>query len=498
MSPASLRRYRAERLLRLEFESLRGRVIAAVRGRLRAGGSVLDESDLEACYAQAWQGLYAAVAEGQEIANPTGWLALVTYRRAIEEQRSRRRIRCCEEPATAPVGPAARRGRPAPAGAIEDRDLAAELDDRVRLRQLFEALRARLSTRELQAAALCYLHGLSRAEAAARLGVSESRMRKLMEGTGGPGVSGKVGALLETITSGRWCEEQGSLMRGFAYGILDPEGERYQLALIHAGECPACRAYVASLRGLAAVLPPLPALLRLALGGGAAAAPGLTAAPGPGACGGVGGALPASGAAGAAGAGAAGGSWALAGGPVGAKLAVGCLLAIGLGAGCVALGTRPAGVHPPGHHARARRGAVARAAAPPDTVVARARDLASGPPSRRPRQAGAGPSASAPSSPASMASREFGPEQAAVSSSAAPVETSSPRARAASTGGEGTVEGEFGTAGSPSSAQGPAGRQGSPGQTSPSRGSASQASASGAGVGPSGSAAAAQREFAPG
>jgi len=44
-------------------------------------------------------------------------------------------------------------------------------------------------------------------------------------------------------------------MRGLAYGILDPDGERYRLALIHHGECPACRAYVVSLRGLAAVLP---------------------------------------------------------------------------------------------------------------------------------------------------------------------------------------------------------------------------------------------------
>jgi hypothetical protein len=33
--------------------------------------------------------------------------------------------------------------------------------------------------------------------------------------------------------AGGWCDEQGSLMRGLAYGILDPNGERYRLALIH-------------------------------------------------------------------------------------------------------------------------------------------------------------------------------------------------------------------------------------------------------------------------
>ena len=87
-------------------------------------------------------------------------------------------------------------------------------------------------------------------------------MRKLMEGPGPgrPGVAGKVGELVETIRGGGWCEEQGSLMRGLAFGILDPEGERYRLAMAHRRECPACRAYVLSLRGLAAVLPvPFPA-----------------------------------------------------------------------------------------------------------------------------------------------------------------------------------------------------------------------------------------------
>src|ERR1019366_4959555 len=86
------------------------------------------------------------------------------------------------------------------------------------------------------------------------MGISEARMRKLMDGQGPgrPGVAGKVGELAETIRDGSWCEEQGSLMRGLAYGILDPDGERYQLALMHRSECPACRAYVTSLRGLAA------------------------------------------------------------------------------------------------------------------------------------------------------------------------------------------------------------------------------------------------------
>ena len=216
----------------------------------------LDASDLEACYAQAWQGLYAAMLAGEEIANPTGWLAVVTYRRAIEEHRSRRRD-YPSEALSGSDGSGGRRGQGGGGEPAPERDFAEELDDRIRLRQLFEGLRGRLSERELQAAALCYLQGLSRSEAAAQIGISEQRMRKLMEGPGPgrPGVAGKVGELVETIRGGSWCEEQGSLMRGLAFGILDPEGERYRLAMAHQRECPACRTYVLSLRGLAAVLP---------------------------------------------------------------------------------------------------------------------------------------------------------------------------------------------------------------------------------------------------
>ncbi len=332
MSPSTLRRYRAERLLRQEFGGLREEVLRSVRGRLRARGVHFDGSDLEACYAQAWQGLYASIAAGEEIANPGGWLAVVTFRRAIDEHRGARVRGFGSLAQVEPTGPE-REVAGAAAGAhiahtarIEP-DLAAELDDRAKLRQLFEALRSRLSARECEAAVLCYLQGLTRAQAARRMGISEARMTKLMEGRGPgrPGVAGKVGVLLEAISGGEWCEQQRSLMRGFAFGILDPGGERYRLARLHQRECPACRAYVLSLRGLAAVLPPLPWGLAFA-GAGAGTGAGTIAA---------------SGAAGAGGA--ASGGWLL-GGTVGAKLAVGCVLALSVG--CVALTVVP-------HHAGA-------------------------------------------------------------------------------------------------------------------------------------------------
>ena len=205
MSPPALRRYRAERLLRREFEGLRGRVIGLARGRLRASGVTLDPSDLDACYAQAWQGLYMALLEGQEIASPTGWLAVVTFRRAIEEHRALGRARCASSRTGAGEREPDALGETGSDGAAQP-DLACQLDDRVKLRQLFEGLRARLSKRELQAACLCYLQGFSRSEAAVRMGLSEARLDKLMEGRGAgrPGVAGKVGALVQTISHGDW------------------------------------------------------------------------------------------------------------------------------------------------------------------------------------------------------------------------------------------------------------------------------------------------------
>jgi DNA-directed RNA polymerase specialized sigma24 family protein len=429
MSPLTLRRYRADRLLRREFEGLRGRVLSTVRGRLGASGARLDPSDLDACYSQAWQGLYAAVLDGQEIANPMGWLTVVTFRRAIEELRTDRHVDHAHRAPSA--GGQGSSGDPAwdPAG---EPDLAAELDDRMRLRHLFEGLRGRLTGREREAAAFCYLQGLSRSEAAQRMGISEARMRKLMDGQGAgrPGVAGKVGELAETIRGGGWCEEQGSLMRGLAYGILDTDGERYRLALIHRSECPACRAYVVSLRGLAAVLPPV--LLPWGLGagvlararGGAHAGAGIGAHPaagmqsgaglggGAGAQAGVGlgGGVSASGVAGVGGA--AGGSWLLAGGGMGAKLAVGCLLALGVGAGCVAFTESPSGPPAPRHSHRSVR--AGHASGIHHALDGSLDGAALTPGASRESSSGAlalEPSASAAAlSPAEQAAREFGPE----------------------------------------------------------------------------------------
>jgi DNA-directed RNA polymerase specialized sigma24 family protein len=456
MSPLTVRRYRAERLLREEFETLRGKVLGVVRGRLRASGVSLDVSDLEACYAQAWQGLYEAMLAGEVIANPPGWLVLATFRRAIEEHRSRHRSYPTEgvgEPDGFPGGGEAGVGE----GALEH-DFAGELDNRIRLRQLFEGLRGRLSKREQQAAALCYLQGMSRAEAAARMEISESRMRKLMEGHGAgrPGVAGKVGELVEAIREGSWCEEQGSLMRGYAFGVLDPEGERYRLALAHRRECPACRAYIRSLRGLAVVLPAhglMPGVLGVGVGAAAGAGAGAHASTGHGSTGhagasasaGVGaggGGVGAGASVGAASAGgAAGGGWFLAGGGVGAKLAVSCLF-VAFGAGCVALTGSPIVGRHAVHHRHVEHAYGART---PVVQEALSSSIASVQPVSEvisPVHGGSSTAAHTGVSttllPAAKARREFGPEQALAGNAASSSQStahSELSAKAASSGG---------------------------------------------------------------
>jgi RNA polymerase sigma factor (sigma-70 family) len=327
-----LRRYRAERLLRRDFEALRERVLASVRANIGARRIVFDEGDLEAFYSMAWQGLYTVLTEGQEIESPAAWLTTACCRRAIDEYRARQsdKRRLLEDAIE-------RQSKVEP-------DLAGALDDEIKLRHTFEALRQRLDKREQQVASLCYLQGLTRAQAAEHMGISEARMGKLMEGRGPgrPGVAAKVGSLLKTIQGDEWCEQQASLMRGLAFGVHDPDGERHRLAQLHYRECPACRAYVRSLRGLAVVLPPLvlpwaPGMaggLGGALGGSAGAGAG--GGVGAGAGGGVGAGAGGGVGAGAVGGGAAGG-WLPLGGSLSVKLATGCLLFAGVGGGCVAL-----------------------------------------------------------------------------------------------------------------------------------------------------------------
>jgi len=273
-------RSRPEQVVEREYEQLREPTLRALRARLAQQGIVFDAVDLDEFYNQAWHGLYEQLLSGEDVENRGGFLVVAAHRRAIEELR---RIHPERRAAGVDAGESG-----------VELDLAQRLDDRRRLLGVMEGMRDRLSDRERQAAALCYLHGYSRPEAAEAMGVAPKRMEKLMDG-----VSRKLGTLTREIDEGDWCESRQSLMKAFAYGILDPDGERYALARAHLDECAACRRYVRGLRGIAAVVPPiwLPlaalGLAGAAGAGGAAAAPGGSAASGgsatSGAAGGAGG-----------------------------------------------------------------------------------------------------------------------------------------------------------------------------------------------------------------
>ena len=234
----NLRRKRADDLLARDYEALRATVSAGARAQLARKNIHFDPVDMEAFYNQAWHGLHSELAAGKTIGNHAGWLVTVTARRALDEYRKLHRDRYADgvEPADHAAGA----------------DFAERLDDAAKLRAFVEGMRDRLSVRECQAATLCYLQGLTRPEAAQVLGVEPKRLEKIMDG-----VSRKVGEFVRAIEEGLWCEARGSLMRAFAFGILDPGGRRYERAREHLESCAGCRAYVRSLRGLGALVPPV-------------------------------------------------------------------------------------------------------------------------------------------------------------------------------------------------------------------------------------------------
>jgi DNA-directed RNA polymerase specialized sigma24 family protein len=235
---SDLRRRRADDIIRRDYEGLRRVVLSGVRGQLARRGVEMPDAELDAAYNVAWQGLYAQLLEGDEIKNLAGFLVTVTTRRAIDEYRKVHVARRADDVEVGDQG--------------HDPDLAERLDDFTKLQHFIEGLKDRLDQRERQAVTLCYIQGLSRKEAAQILRLSDKRMNKVMDG-----LASRIGDFVRAIESGLWCEERGSLMRAYALHILAPDGERQALAREHLAACSGCRAYVRSLRGLAAAMPPV-------------------------------------------------------------------------------------------------------------------------------------------------------------------------------------------------------------------------------------------------
>lgn len=300
-----------DRLITDEYERSKGETLRTVASKLAAAGVKTSPADLEAPYNEAWHALYMKLSEGEEIGNRIGFLVTVTHRRALSEYRASRAGRRVGEEELDAIG-------------IEF-DLDAQMDAEIKVRHLVEGLRAGLSEREFEAATLCHVHGYTRPEAARAIGVKPKRMEKIMDGA-----STRIAAVIERVQSGEHCESMSSLIRAYAVGMLDPEGEKYELAQDHLAHCPACRRQVWVTRGLAAAVPPIPGIMLLA--GGTASTAGV--ATGAGAGSGSGGSA-------GAGAGASAGAAADAGGKAGmiaaatAATAVAAVAAVGVVTGVV-------------------------------------------------------------------------------------------------------------------------------------------------------------------
>jgi DNA-directed RNA polymerase specialized sigma24 family protein len=251
----SRRRAAADALLAREYDELKPEIVGTVAGKLAASGVRLPDPDLDAAYNQAWHAVHTKLAEGEQVDNPKGLLVAVAHRRALDEHRAHHPSRFAGEERIDELA--------------AESDVDQRLDDTTRLRQFVSGLRERLDRRELEAAALCYLYDYSRPEAARLIGVQPKRMEKIMDA-----VSKKLAPMVGEIREGEWCERHRSLVKAYAFELLDEDGERHQLARDHLEHCSSCRRSVLRLRGIAAVAPPVPLLLGAAglLGIGAAAA----------------------------------------------------------------------------------------------------------------------------------------------------------------------------------------------------------------------------------
>lgn len=263
----------ADAVIGAEYEAFKDEVTRTVAGKLAASKIRFAELDMDGFYNQAWYGLYTKLQDGQTIDNRKGLLVQMTYRRAIDEYRTLHPDRHADPVVIETVG--------------VDQPIEETLDQQREFGQFVEAMRSSLSQRELTAATLCYVYGLSRPEAAEQVGVRPKRMEKIMDE-----VSRKMRPLLASIKEGNWCEDRALLINQYALGALDPESDDYAEAVRHLESCPGCRRHVLGARGLTAVTIPS-ALFLVALGGlaaggtaGAAAGAGAGAGGGSGASGG--------------------------------------------------------------------------------------------------------------------------------------------------------------------------------------------------------------------
>jgi DNA-directed RNA polymerase specialized sigma24 family protein len=247
----------ADQIIGEEYDAFKDEVTRSVGGKLAGSKIRFADLDMDGFYNQAWYGLYTKLQDGQQIENRKGLLIQMTYRRAIDEYRTLHPDRQADPMILETIG--------------SDNPIEETLDQQQEFKHFVEGMRSSLNQRELQAATLCYVYGMSRPEAAEQVGVRPKRMEKIMDE-----VSRKMRPVLASIKEGTWCEDRAVLINQFALGALDPESDDYREAVDHLQDCSGCRRHVMGTRGLTAVTLPsalmLFALTGAAVGAGAAGA----------------------------------------------------------------------------------------------------------------------------------------------------------------------------------------------------------------------------------
>jgi DNA-directed RNA polymerase specialized sigma24 family protein len=231
-------RQRAESAVDEHYRALEKEIVDKVARKLSARNMRLDRSDIEEAYCQAWHGVYERIAEGVSIASLHGMLVEITWRRAVETYREMHIGEYADVDIEAHV---------------VEVDLDQRLDDQAKLQRLLRRVKGRLNPQERQVISLCWIHGYTRPEARALLGIkNEARMQKLMDRA-----SKKVGGIVAAVEA-RGCggDEWSQMLRSYALGTIDEQQSDYRRAREHIENCASCCRYVVGLRRVAAIVPP--------------------------------------------------------------------------------------------------------------------------------------------------------------------------------------------------------------------------------------------------
>jgi len=245
------RQHAAERIVRRYYYYLRRTTKLSVAAKLRARKLKFSDQDYEEFYNSAWLALYQYLLGGEKVENLSGWLVNAMWWLALGEHRRRQ-----SRPKVVEYGDGWQDE------GVVDRDFAQDAEDRALIRSWRTGLRTELNRTERRAAALRMICGYSRIEIAEILEVDRDKADKIMDA-----IHTKTQNLLRVLDDGEACAERRSLITAYAYGVLNPDGERYAAARQHIMECPACAATVRAQRGLCLLIP-IPILASVATAGG--------------------------------------------------------------------------------------------------------------------------------------------------------------------------------------------------------------------------------------